>query len=61
MGGGQRLIFSESTFCVIQLSTIAIRPYTLVKLQIHQISIYLISILKFLLIIMSLLSKKRIT
>ena len=25
--------------CVIQLSTIAIRPYTLVKLQFHQISI----------------------
>ena len=34
-------------FCVIQLSTIAIRPYTLVKLQIHQVSIYLISTLKF--------------
>ena len=34
-------------FCVIQLFTIAIRPYTLVKLQFHQISIYLISILKF--------------
>ena len=34
-------------FCVIQLSTIAIRPFTLVKLQFHQISIYLNSILKF--------------
>ena len=50
-------------FCVIKLSTIATRPYTVtvVKLQFHQISIYLISILKFFLIIMSLLSKKRIT
>ena len=35
------------SFCVIQLSTIVIRPYTLVKVQFHQISIYLISILKF--------------
>ena len=47
-GGGQGLIFfqqlkldffyrpSESIFCVIQSSTIAIRPYTLVKLQFHQ-------------------------
>ena len=34
-------------FCVIKLSTIALRPYTVVKLQFHQISIYLISILKF--------------
>ena len=40
-------LLSESIFCVIQLSTIAIRPYTLVKLQFHQIRIYLISILKF--------------
>ena len=38
---------SESIFCVIQLSTIAIRPYARVKLQFHQISIHLISILKF--------------
>ena len=47
--------------CVIQLPTIAIRPYTLVKLQFHQISIYLISASLSFLIIMSLLSKKRIT
>ena len=38
---------SVNIFCVIQLSPIAIRPYTLVKLQFHQISIYLISILNF--------------
>ena len=38
---------SESIFCVIQLSTIAIRPYARIKLQFHQISIHLISILKF--------------
>ena len=38
---------SESIFCAFQLSTIAIRPYTLVKLQFHQISKYLISILIF--------------
>ena len=31
---------SESIFCIIQLSTIAIRPHTLVKLQFRQISIY---------------------
>ena len=48
------------SFCVKQLSSNAIRPYTLVKLQFHQLSIYLICILVFL-IIMSLLSKKRIT
>ena len=47
-------------FCVIELPTIAIRPYTLVKLQFHQISIYLITFIIFL-IIMSLISKKRIT
>ena len=58
-GWGEGLIFfqqfkldffyrqSESIFCVIQLSTIAIRPYTLGKLQFYQISIYLISILSF--------------
>ena len=51
-GGGQELIFfqqlkldffygqSENIFCVIQLSTIAFRPYTLVKLHFQQISIY---------------------
>ena len=38
---------SESIFLCNTIPTIAIRPYTLVKLQFHQRSIYLISILKF--------------